>query len=258
MPQIGQRPPRPAVHEAEQFEYLHVRQGHVKGLVDHPVDLHKEVLRLLGPSMVTHDSLFEEELAGRNEQIAQLREYLCSRDDAGDLFNSVEYHELKIRQNQALIKTLTTDETKQQVEEFTGNSKRLSSFETLAQDLTRLHGELIEYGRNANESIEVINRLRGVDVFDVYILTAPSVRNPLCYTEKRLWIEQKFDLDMARNLIISPNKGLNKGDYLIDDNINGKGQENFEGKVLHFGSPEFENWSLIWNYFKSEYDIKDE
>ena len=109
-----------------------------------------------------------------------------------------------------------------------------------------------------NKSIEVINRLRGVEIFDVYILTAPSVRNPLCYTEKRLWIEQKFDLDMARNLIISPNKGLNKGDYLIDDNINGKGQENFEGKVLHFGSPEFENWSLIWNYFKSEYDIKDE
>ncbi len=105
-------------------------------------------------------------------------------------------------------------------------------------------------------SIEVINKLRSLDFLDVYILTAPSVRNPLCYTEKRLWIEHNFDLDMAKKLIISPNKGLNKGDYLIDDNISGKGQEDFEGEILHFGSEKFKNWSVIWDYFNFKYDIE--
>ncbi len=103
--------------------------------------------------------------------------------------------------------------------------------------------------------IKLVNKLRSVDVFEVYILTAPSIMNPLCYTEKRLWIGEKFDMDMVGNLIISPNKGLNKGDYLIDDNINGKGQENFEGEVLHFGSDKFKNWDVIWAYFKTKYTL---
>ena len=144
--------------EAEQFDYLHVRQGHVKGLVDRSDNLHKEVLRLLGPSDFKVDMLFEEELAGRNEDIAQLREFLCSRDEAKDFVNSVEYHERQIRQNQALLKTLTTDETKQQVDAFTENSKQLSFFDTFIQDLTRLRSELNKFVRDANENIEVINK----------------------------------------------------------------------------------------------------
>ena len=107
------------------------------------------------------------------------------------------------------------------------------------------------------KSIEVVNTLRALDVFDVYILTSPSVRNPYCYLEKRLWIEQQFDFEMAKKLIISPNKGLNKGDYLIDDNINGKGQDHFEGKLIHFGSEEFKDWSLIWEFFQTKYNLKE-
>ncbi|MBL6447806.1 hypothetical protein JMN32_15915 [Fulvivirga sp. 29W222] len=105
------------------------------------------------------------------------------------------------------------------------------------------------------QSIEVINKLRSLDFFDVYILTAPSVKNPLCYTEKRLWIERNFDLEMAEKLIISPNKGLNKGDYLIDDNIHGKGQEHFEGEIIHFGNEKVKSWSDVWSFFSARYGI---
>jgi len=54
-------------------------------------------------------------------------------------------------------------------------------------------------------------------------------------------------------LIISPNKGLNKGDYLIDDNDSGKGQENFEGELLKFGGKEFGDWAKVLAYFKTKY-----
>lgn len=103
------------------------------------------------------------------------------------------------------------------------------------------------------KGIETVNRLRSIPFFDVYILTAPSVRNPLCYTEKRLWIENHFDFDMAKKMIISPNKGLNKGHYLIDDYDHGKGQENFEGKLIHFGSDDFKDWDAVLNYFTEHY-----
>jgi len=83
------------------------------------------------------------------------------------------------------------------------------------------------------------------EVYDPYILTAPSVKNPLCYTEKRIWVEEHLGMAYVERLIISPNKSLLKGSYLIDDNISGKGQEAFEGEVLQFGSSKYPDWSSI-------------
>lgn len=84
----------------------------------------------------------------------------------------------------------------------------------------------------------------------VFILTAPSVKNPHCYAEKRIWVEQYLGMDAAHNLIISSHKGLNRGDYLIDDNIAGKGQDMFEGKLTHFGSEYFPDWIAVRDYFE--------
>lgn len=94
--------------------------------------------------------------------------------------------------------------------------------------------------------------------FDVWIATAPSVRNSHCYSEKRDWIDKYFGLDMVRKTIICPNKGLLLGDYLIDDKAEGFGQENFTGELLQFGSSAFPEWSAIRWYFevKLKYIIK--
>jgi 5'-nucleotidase len=85
--------------------------------------------------------------------------------------------------------------------------------------------------------------------FDVYILTAPSVINPLSYMEKRIWVEEHLGLDVAKRLIISPNKGLLKGDYLIDDRAEGKGQESFEGTQILFGGSFFRDWDSVMTFF---------
>lgn len=84
--------------------------------------------------------------------------------------------------------------------------------------------------------------------FDVHILSAPSVFNPLCYTEKRIWVEKYLGFEFTHNLILATNKGLLKGDYLIDDYIAGRGQENFEGELLHFGSEQYPDWNSITSY----------
>lgn len=99
-----------------------------------------------------------------------------------------------------------------------------------------------------NGAIESVNLLINSNVYDPYILTAPSIKNPLCYTEKRIWIEKHFGLQFVNKLIISPNKGLLKGDFLIDDNTEGKGQENFEGQVLQFGGEAYPTWESIMKF----------
>lgn len=93
------------------------------------------------------------------------------------------------------------------------------------------------------KAIEAVNKLRECGKYEVYILTAPSVKNPFCYTEKRLWIEHYFDMDLVENLIIAKNKCLVKGDYLIDDKPHGYDEQ------IHFGSDEFPDWDTVLNKF---------
>ena len=97
-------------------------------------------------------------------------------------------------------------------------------------------------------AINAVNELRKNCLFDVYILTAPSTRNPHSYTEKRLWVEKYFDYDFTDKLIICSNKALLKGNYLVDDNASGKGQENFDGELIHFGSHVFPDWDSVLRY----------
>lgn len=99
-----------------------------------------------------------------------------------------------------------------------------------------------------NDAIRSVNELR--ELFDVYVLTAPSTRNPHCYTEKRLWIEKYFGFPFTNKLIISPNKGLLKGDVLIDDHATGRGQDQFEGELIVFGSAAFPTWAEVMSYLK--------
>jgi 5'-nucleotidase len=107
-----------------------------------------------------------------------------------------------------------------------------------------------QYGFYANlapiiGAIESVQKLINLEKFDPYILTAPSTRNPFSYTEKRVWIEKYFGIEFTEKLIISPNKGLLKGDILIDDLISGRGQENFEGKIMQFGSVNCLDWKTV-------------
>ena len=97
-------------------------------------------------------------------------------------------------------------------------------------------------------AIDGVDYLLKQEKFDVYILTAPSIHNPSCYTEKREWVEEYLGMEMVKRLIISPHKGLNKGDFLIDDHIFGKGQENFEGLVIQYGSASYPSWGSILKF----------
>lgn len=101
-------------------------------------------------------------------------------------------------------------------------------------------------------AISVFKWLCGQSNFEVYILTAPSLYNPLCYSEKRLWVEQHLGFEHVHRLIISYHKNLLKGDYLIDDRIEGRGQESFGGVVIQYGSDQFKNWIDVKDYFKNK------
>jgi 5'-nucleotidase len=100
-------------------------------------------------------------------------------------------------------------------------------------------------------AIEGFEHIGNLPRTEVYILTAPSVMNPHSYSEKRLWVERHLGLEIAYRLILCPNKGLLRGDILIDDNRSGKGQEFFQGTIYQFGSKRHSDWTSITGEFKT-------
>lgn len=85
---------------------------------------------------------------------------------------------------------------------------------------------------------------------DVFILTSPSFKNPHSYSEKRQWVEKHLGMKIVERLIISPRKDLNLGDYLIDDCDSGKGQDRFQGELIHFGSEKYPDWAAVKDFFE--------
>ena len=100
-------------------------------------------------------------------------------------------------------------------------------------------------------AIDGVKTLFEDERFDCWFLSAPSVMNPLSYTEKRLSVERHFGLEYAKKLILSPDKSLLKGRFLIDDNIKGKGQDKFQGDLIHFGSESIKNWTDVISFINS-------
>jgi 5'-nucleotidase len=99
------------------------------------------------------------------------------------------------------------------------------------------------------DAVEGVQRLIDSGKFEVYILTAPSYYNPMSYTEKRIWIEKYFGLEFTKNLIIAHNKGLLRGEYLIDNLYH----EGFRGESIHYGTDErFLNWKDVTDYLLFE------
>jgi 5'(3')-deoxyribonucleotidase len=79
----------------------------------------------------------------------------------------------------------------------------------------------------------------------VYILTAPSLMNPMSYMEKRVWVEEHLGYDAVQNLIIAYDKSMIRGDILIDDKEDSNGQDRFQGRVIQFGSSGYPDWFAV-------------
>lgn len=87
--------------------------------------------------------------------------------------------------------------------------------------------------------------------YDVYILSTAPWSNIHAPSEKRVWVERHLGPQAFKRLILSHNKGLLKGHYLIDDRI-ANGVDAFEGEHIHFASERFPDWSSVLKYLNCD------
>ena len=84
-------------------------------------------------------------------------------------------------------------------------------------------------------------------IYDSYILSTAPWENLSAWSDKATWVQTHLGDSAKKRLILSHNKNLNIGNYLIDDRTaNGAGQ--FIGEHIHFGSEKFPNWKSVLNY----------
>ena len=83
--------------------------------------------------------------------------------------------------------------------------------------------------------------------YECYIVSTPVWSNPHCWMEKRLWVEKHLGLEANKRLILTHNKNLVKGDFIIDDTKN-HGVDKFEGKHIHFGTDAFLKWNNVLDF----------
>jgi len=83
--------------------------------------------------------------------------------------------------------------------------------------------------------------------YDTYILSTPPWSNPDAWSEKRRWVEEHLWKSVNKKLILCHNKGIVKGDFLIDDRI-ANGVADFEGEHIHFGNQDYPTWKEVLTY----------
>jgi len=127
-----------------------------------------------------------------------------------------------------------------------------SAFPKLAPELLRQYPDnkddipgifsLMEPLRGAVDAYQTLS-----EKYDTYVLSTAPWDNPSAWGDKLLWVQKYLGSKAHKRLILSHNKNLNVGDYLIDDRLK-NGANEFLGEHIHFGSERFPDWDSVLSY----------
>jgi len=119
--------------------------------------------------------------------------------------------------------------------------KLLAEFEGRVDEIPNIFS-LMEPLNGAIEAFQVLS-----EKFDSYLLSTAPWENSSAWSDKNEWVKKYLGSTAYKRLILSHNKHLNIGDYLIDD-LTANGADRFTGEHIHFGSERFPDWASVLRY----------
>ena len=87
--------------------------------------------------------------------------------------------------------------------------------------------------------------------FDTYILSTSPWDNPSAWHDKVVWVKKYLGIVAHKRLILSHNKHLNYGDFLIDDRLK-NGADKFQGELIQFKTEKFPEWNSVVTYLMTK------
>lgn len=97
-------------------------------------------------------------------------------------------------------------------------------------------------------AIEAFHEL-AKDLFDTYILSTAPWENPSAWCDKLQWVKNHIGDNAYKRLILTHNKNLNYGHFLVDDRTK-NGAAGFSGEHIHFGTERFPDWEAVLAYLR--------
>jgi len=88
--------------------------------------------------------------------------------------------------------------------------------------------------------------------FDTYILSTAPWNNETALGDKVAWAKKYLGDTIYKRLILSHNKHLNEGHFLIDDRPDKNGAGSFKGELIHFRSQMYPNWKAVLDYLNDK------
>lgn len=86
------------------------------------------------------------------------------------------------------------------------------------------------------------------ETYDVYVVSSVPPTNPLALTEKRKWVQRWLGVPAFNRFIVTNQKHLLYGDYLIDAHPS-EGASDFMGTFLRFGEDPYKTWDDVLEFF---------
>lgn len=109
-------------------------------------------------------------------------------------------------------------------------------------------------------SIDALLEMAKLDI-EVFICTSPLIENKNCVSEKYEWIESYLGAEWKKRVIISKDKTLIRGDYLIDDKPSVEGKDTPVWEHILFDQPYNRNITslkrLVWCEWKTQLLLND-
>jgi ABC-type Mn2+/Zn2+ transport system ATPase subunit len=143
------------------LDYLHIHQGEVKNIADpeNPDKLDGEIKNLLKLPAYNEfqteypDSTIEKLI----NEIFDIKDWLSYKDENGNLINSAEFNKNKKRQIEDLIKTITTKENQQLIQQYIKNLNQINELNQFIVKAELLISELTGTQNEYNSKITEIN-----------------------------------------------------------------------------------------------------
>lgn len=139
--------------------YLHIHQGEVNNIVHpkEPEKLDSEIKKLLNLSEIK-ESKDNSEVNRLINDVFEIKEFLNKKDADGNLINSIEYNESKIKEKQQLIDSITTTKNKELIAQYTKNLDSINKTKKYISELEQFKKDLTDFQEDKNQFISNFNQ----------------------------------------------------------------------------------------------------
>ena len=131
-----------------------------------------------------------------------------------------------------------------------------SGIDRLAPDLRKKYAANLDeapgiFGLMSPKPDAIESFVELTSLFDTYVLSTAPWENDTAWIDKLNWVKRHLGQHAHKRLILSHNKHLNKGDYLVDDRL-ANGADRFSGEHIHFASERYPDWKAVMQYLRTK------